>query len=151
MPRQARIGLVRRRTLARGARRNRIGPDRDFRRCTLGRVTNSRDGVRRASSKVMESQLSPAVPVPAEPTATLAEDLPELYRAILDRVADLEQAGARPFAGRIRAQATRAYSDAWDEAARRLLLSLLTRADRALAADSRPRGWSLRRRWIAVR
>jgi hypothetical protein len=89
--------------------------------------------------------------VSPEPTATPAEDLPELYRAILDRVADLERVGDRRVAGRIRAAATRAYSDAWDEAARRLLLGLLARADRALAADARPRGWSFRRRWIAVR
>ena len=39
----------------------------------------------------MESQ-SPAADVPVESVPTLAEDLPEIYRAILDRVADLEMA-----------------------------------------------------------
>ena len=98
-------------------------------------------------------------PVPdtaaAEPTATLAEDLPELYRAILDRVAELERVGARALAGRIRADATRAYSNAWDESARKLLAGLLLRADRSLASGERSRGrsrtWSLRRRSIAFR
>ncbi|HXU86497.1 MAG TPA: hypothetical protein VN773_11910 [Verrucomicrobiae bacterium] len=83
--------------------------------------------------------------------ATLAEDLPEIYRAILDRVADLERIGARLDAGRIRVDATRAYSDAWDESARRQLLGLLARAQRGLTAAERPRGWSLRRRPATVR
>lgn len=99
----------------------------------------------------MESQPTLPVPMPAEPVATIAEDLPEIYRAILDRVADLERNGARPIAGRIRADATRAYSDAWDESARRLLLGLLARADRGLATGERPRGWSFRRRTVAAR
>jgi hypothetical protein len=98
----------------------------------------------------MESRPSPADSVP-EPVATLAEDLPEIYRAILDRVADLERIGARPDAGRIRAAATRAYSDAWDESARRHLLGLLARAQRGLVISERPRGWSLRRRSVPVR
>jgi hypothetical protein len=99
----------------------------------------------------METRPSPAVAVPVEPAATLAEDLPEIYRAILDRVASLEQVGARVEAGRIRMAATRAYSDAWDESARRHLLALLARATRALAADAHPRGWSLRRRSASAR
>jgi hypothetical protein len=104
----------------------------------------------------MESQTSPAVSVPVEPAPaesvpTLAEDLPEIYRAILDRVADLERIGARGDAGRIRQRATRAYSDAWDESARRQLLRLLAHAQRGLAITERPRGWSLRRRSVAAR
>jgi hypothetical protein len=99
----------------------------------------------------MESRPSPAVPPSVEPVATLAEDLPEIYRAILDRVADLERIGARLDAGRIRVDATRAYSDAWDESARRQLLGLLARAQRGLTAAERPRGWSLRRRPATVR
>ena len=82
---------------------------------------------------------------------TLAEDLPELYRAILDRVADLERIGARRDAGLIRANATRVYSDAWDERARRRLLTLLARANRGLAAPDRTRGWTLRRRSAPAR
>jgi len=54
-----------------------------------------------------------------------AEELPALYRAILDRVAELERDGQRPKAARMRADATRIYSRAWDEAARRGLLALL--------------------------
>ncbi len=99
----------------------------------------------------MESRPPTAVSVSVEPALTPAEDLPELYRAILDRVAELERIGARPMAGRIRADATRAYSDAWDESARRLLLSLLARADRSIATGERTRTWSFRRRSIAVR
>jgi len=54
-----------------------------------------------------------------------AEELPALYRAILDRVADLERGGQRTKAARVRADATRIYSRAWDEAARRGLIALL--------------------------
>ncbi|HYX10663.1 MAG TPA: hypothetical protein VE817_01705 [Candidatus Acidoferrum sp.] len=99
----------------------------------------------------MESQPSPTLPVPAEPVTTLAEDLPEIYREILDRVADLERIGARGDAGRIRAQATRTYSDAWDESARRRLLRLLATAERGLTPSERTRGWSLRRRPVPAR
>ena len=99
---------------------------------------------------VMESR-PPDLPVPSE-IATLAEDLPEIYRAILDRVAELERIGARHDAGRIRLSATRAYSDAWDESARRHLLGLLARAQRGLTVpESRQRGWTIRRRSAPAR
>ncbi|HUQ78524.1 MAG TPA: hypothetical protein VM427_06610 [Patescibacteria group bacterium] len=83
--------------------------------------------------------------------ASLAEDLPELYRTILERIADLEHLGSRSEAARIRMSATRAYSGAWDAAARRALLGLLVRADRRLDAPTRTRGWPLRRRSVAAR
>ena len=51
--------------------------------------------------------------------STVAEVLPELYRAILDAVARLEAAGERPRAARLRRDATAAYSRAWDDRARR--------------------------------
>jgi hypothetical protein len=54
-----------------------------------------------------------------------AEELPALYRAILDRVAELEAGGDRAEAARVRSTATRIYSRAWDERARRGLLALL--------------------------
>lgn len=94
----------------------------------------------------MESR--PTVPYPPseEHAASVAEDLPELYRTILDRVAELERAGLRRDAGRMRATATQVYSSAWDEPARRMLLALMARAERRLAAPEAPRGWSLRRR-----
>lgn len=91
---------------------------------------------------------SPTLPTAAPPelTAILAEDLPALYRAILDRVAELERIGARREAGRIRRSATSTYSAAWDGAALRVLGKLLARADHALAVPERARGWSLLRR-----
>jgi hypothetical protein len=92
----------------------------------------------------MDSRPSPAVTELVEPLASLAEDLPELYRAILARVAELERVGARREGARIRAAATRAYSEAWNESARRDLVSLLARADRLLADEERPRGRRLR-------
>lgn len=64
-----------------------------------------------------------------------AEQLPALYRAILDRVAELEQAGDRTEAGRVRRAATAAYSRAWDDRARRELDALLRRAARPTAAE----------------
>jgi hypothetical protein len=86
-----------------------------------------------------------------ESAVSVAEDLPELYREILDRVADLERMGARRDAARIRADATRAYSNAWDEAARRVLVGLIARAGRAAAAPAHPRGSLLRRRSVLAR
>ena len=47
-------------------------------------------------------------------TFSAAEDLPAVYRVILDGVAILERAGRRAEAARIRVAATRAYSTAWD-------------------------------------
>ena len=100
---------------------------------------------------VMESQPAAVTPPASEPVASVAEDLPELYRTILDRVADLERLGSRSEAGQIRMAATRTYSNAWDASAQRALLGLLTRADRRLDKPARPRGWSLRRRTVATR
>lgn len=99
----------------------------------------------------MESRSSLAAPPPAiepsiEPSATVAADLPELYRAILDRVDHLERIGERRHAGDIRFAATGVYSVTWDEAARTRLISLLARADRVLSNPTRTRTWSLRRR-----
>jgi hypothetical protein len=96
--------------------------------------------------------------VPAAPDAgaspsgaSPAEELPGLYRAILDRVAALEAAGDRDEAARIRRLATEAYSGAWDAAGRRSLISLLSRADRALAGNAPQRAWALRRRSAPAR
>jgi hypothetical protein len=68
----------------------------------------------------------------------VAEVLPGLYRAVLDAVADLELRGHRRDAAMIRADATRAYSAAWDPAAARRLRVLSARATR-IAASRRPR------------
>jgi len=66
-----------------------------------------------------------------------AEEFPGLYRAILDRVARLEAIGARGDAAKIRSDATRAYSSAWDHKSRKKLDDLLRRSDRAIEARSR--------------
>ena len=61
-----------------------------------------------------------------------AEELPALYRAILDRIALIDAAGHRAVAYRIRAEATRIYSRAWDDRARKALTDLLRQsADKA--------------------
>ena len=54
-----------------------------------------------------------------------SEELPALYRAILDRVAELEATGQRPTANKVRAAATKIYSRSWDERAKRRLEDLL--------------------------
>jgi hypothetical protein len=91
-----------------------------------------------ASCTVMETRSLPTQA--AQDTGpSPAEELPGLYRAILERVAELEQVGRRPEAMRFRLQATRTYSNAWDAAGRRSLVTILGRADRALAGESQPR------------
>jgi len=86
---------------------------------------------------------------------SLAESLPELYRAVLDRVAALEQHGFRVEAGRVRTEATRIYSAAWNEKASRRLRSLRIHADRVVAGQVRPRSprpWAvLLARWTLQR
>jgi hypothetical protein len=105
-----------------------------------------------ALSSVMEPRPSPAPQaVAADAASTPADDLPGLYRDILDRVAELEQIGERPEAARIRMAATKEYSEAWNEAGRGRLLSLLGKADRTIAGRDRPRGWTLRRRSAPAR
>jgi hypothetical protein len=78
-----------------------------------------------------------------------SEELPALYRALLDRVAQLEASRDRVAANRLRAEATHIYSRAWDERARRELLALLRR--NSLTDDGLPaNGRSLRRRTTSV-
>lgn len=54
-----------------------------------------------------------------------SEELPALYRALLDRIAQIDAAGHREVGYRIRSEATRIYSRAWDDRARRGLEGLL--------------------------
>ncbi|HEY6053165.1 MAG TPA: hypothetical protein VIU86_04495 [Gaiellaceae bacterium] len=61
-----------------------------------------------------------------EPTSP-AEELPALYRALLDRVAQIEAEGRRAAAYTLRSEATRIYSRSWDDRARRALQDLLAR------------------------
>jgi hypothetical protein len=77
---------------------------------------------------------SPSVDEPS-----VAEALPELYRQVLDRVAALEQSGFRGEATLVRAEATRIYSGAWNEAAARRLRALRIHAERVVAGRDRPR------------
>lgn len=86
-----------------------------------------------------------------ESAGTPAEELPGLYRTILERVAELEQRGARAEAARIRMAATDAYSGAWDETGRTRLIGLIQRADRAITGVDHPRGFVLRRRSAPAR
>jgi hypothetical protein len=56
-----------------------------------------------------------------------AEELPALYRAVLDQVGQLEAAGERDLARQIRADAIRIYSKSWDARAKRDLEAILRR------------------------
>jgi len=67
-----------------------------------------------------------------------AEELPGLYRAVLDRVGELEASGRRDLANAVRAEATRIYSRAWDDQARKGLLALLRRNSDALLDRDTP-------------
>ena len=81
---------------------------------------------------------------------TPAEELPNLYRAVLDVVGRLEHAGERDLAWRIRRDAMRSYSTRWDakgwrtlerlhrEAQAHLALSRRAGDRRALNASTRP-------------
>jgi len=64
-----------------------------------------------------------------ESPSPTAEELPALYRSILDRVAQLERRGARREAVVARTAAARAYA-VWNEGGRRRLLALRRRLDR---------------------
>ena len=66
-----------------------------------------------------------------------AEELPTLYRAVLETVARLERAGERSFAFEIRRKALRTYSTRWDEGGRRALIRLDREAQMRLDATAR--------------
>jgi hypothetical protein len=75
----------------------------------------------------------------------VAEVLPVLYRSVLDAVARMEERGLRREAATIRADATEAYSGAWNPAAARRLTTLRDRAEKVIHG---PRGQ--RRRVVSV-
>ena len=79
-----------------------------------------------------------------------AEDLPALYRAVLDGVAQLERAGERREAARIRADAVRAYSRSWDANGRKRLESILRRTERTLTGSRRSDRRSARSRVATI-
>jgi hypothetical protein len=66
-----------------------------------------------------------------------AEELPALYRAVLDGVAELERLGDRGQAARTRTEAVRAYSRSWDATGRRRLETILRRTERSIAETHR--------------
>lgn len=78
-----------------------------------------------------------------------AEELPALYRAVLDRVGQLEASGHRELAGRIRADAIQIYSKSWDARAKHDLEALLRRHAGGVVAQPVP-GRSFRRRIFRV-
>lgn len=80
----------------------------------------------------------------------VAEILPGLYRSVLDAVARLESLGRRREAAVIRAEATAAYSKAWNAAAERRLRSLRARAERIEESRRRARPAALDSRTMGV-
>jgi hypothetical protein len=74
-----------------------------------------------------------------EPRSSPADDLPSVYRSILDGIAVLEGLGARREAALLRAEATRIYSTSWDEPGLRRLLHIKSRIERIIAGEERPR------------
>lgn len=83
-----------------------------------------------------------------ETQTTPAEDLPALYRAILDGISNLERVGQHREAALIRTEATRVYSTSWDEGGRRRLLHIRRRIERVVAGDDRPRNAQTRWRGL---
>ena len=69
----------------------------------------------------------------------VAESLPELYRAVLDRVQALEEHDLRHEAALVRNDAIRVYSGAWTDTATRRLRNLRIHAERVIAGRDRPR------------
>jgi hypothetical protein len=73
-------------------------------------------------------------------STTAAEEIPGIYRTILDGIAELERLGRRTDADRIRKAATAAYSGPWGAAGHRRLEVQRIRIERALALPDRPAG-----------
>ena len=72
--------------------------------------------------------------------APIAEWLPERYRQVLDRIADLEASGRHADADRIRRSAIRAYSRRWNERTAERLESLANEAARIATSPVRAPG-----------
>ena len=70
----------------------------------------------------------------SESRPAACEDVPALFRAILDLVADAERAGLREQGERARSEAIRIYARGWDDAGRRQLELIAERLTRRLAS-----------------
>lgn len=79
----------------------------------------------------MDDQPHVALPV--------SETLPEQYRAVLDRVANLEASGRRHEADEVRRAAIKAYSRVWTARTAHRLVELASRADRLMTVAPMPR------------
>ncbi len=77
---------------------------------------------------------------------TLADELPGIYRSILEVVTPLERTTDRAKALRLRMEATEIYSMGWDEGGRRRLTTLLRRVQRLEAQHESAREPVTRRR-----
>ncbi len=84
----------------------------------------------------MASQRCPFDSAPVVPATSPSQDLPALYRLVLDGVAALEGRGERATAAAIRREAIAAYSAAWDDRHRAVLSSLVARVRRELERAS---------------
>jgi len=82
---------------------------------------------------------NPIPPVPdvhGEQPRLPSEAVPELYRQILDLVAELERTGHRREAARRRSAAIAAYSRGWNEASRRRLEHMAASMTQRLAGPT---------------
>jgi cell wall assembly regulator SMI1 len=82
----------------------------------------------------------PATLIVMESRSDLAAALPVLYRAALDAVDGLSHLGRRQEATKLRDQAIRAYSRAWDDVCRRTLEEVQGKAVSASAIEATRRG-----------
>jgi hypothetical protein len=73
-----------------------------------------------------------------EASPRVNDAVPELYRAILLLVEELERSDGRVEAARIRREAINAYSRSWDPSQQRRLERLQARLRRALATRRQP-------------
>lgn len=74
-----------------------------------------------------------------QPEQTPAQQLPALYRVVLDVVDELEKSGERKAAYELRRRATHAYSTSWDENGRRTLVRLARDGETRLSVLRRGR------------
>jgi hypothetical protein len=87
------------------------------------------------------------------PEVPVAETLPERYRAVLDRIADLEASGRRHEADDVRRRAISAYSRVWNARTGRRLDALAARAEHLMTLPplERRRRSRLGFAWLASR